>query len=88
MAVLTCVPCWGRDYKSAKAVREDWTAGRDFRICNAFSADDGKAISKAEADAAGITVNIRYKRLTQIRQIKPEKPGAVVRLYDKRAGGA
>jgi hypothetical protein len=32
MRYLSAIPAYGRDYKSAKAVREDWKAGKDFLI--------------------------------------------------------
>ena len=28
---VTAVPAYGRDYKSAAAVKADWQAGKDFR---------------------------------------------------------
>lgn len=66
---LTLTPAYGRDYKNAKAVQEDWDAGKDFIICNAFSPDDGRYISKKDA-TPGMVLNIRYKRLMNIKQIK------------------
>ena len=29
---MTLVPAYGRDYKSAAAVKADWEAGKDFQI--------------------------------------------------------
>jgi len=68
---LTVTPGYGRDYKSAKEVRAAWIAGKDFTIRNAFSADDGRQINRQDADASGVTVNIRYRNLTHICVIKP-----------------
>ena len=65
----TLVPAYGRDYKSAKEVKADWDAGKDFQIANAFSPDDGKYINKADA-RPGQSFNVRYKKLTQIVVIK------------------
>ena len=64
--MLTCVPAYGRDYKSAKAVKEDWNAGKDFIISDLFSGDDGRYINKEDADNAGVKVKIRYNRLTRL----------------------
>jgi hypothetical protein len=68
MTYLTLVPAY-YDYQTAKAVKEAWAAGKDFRVCNAFSPDDGKACNKQDIKGP-ITLNIRYRGLTQIAQIK------------------
>jgi len=57
---LTVTPAYGRDYKSAKAAKADWLANKDFIVQNVFSPWDGKAINKADADASGYKVNIRF----------------------------
>ena len=67
MQYLTAIPSYGRDYKSAKDVRADWEAGKDFTI-STLGADDGRQINKQ--DAQGIVLNIRYKKLASICQIK------------------
>ena len=69
MRYLTCVPAYGRDYTSAKAVKSDWNAGKDFKICDLFSGEDGRMINKQDG-REGEVYNIRYKRLTQICVIK------------------
>jgi len=66
---LTCVPSYGRDYKSQKEVKEAWEAGKDFTINDMSSTDDGRQINKQDA-SPGMTLNIRYKKLTQICVIK------------------
>ena len=66
---LTLTPAYGRDYKSGKEVQADWDAGKDFVINNAFSPDDGRYINKTDAKP-GMVLNIRYKRLMNIKQIK------------------
>jgi len=68
--MLTLSPAYGRDYTSAKAVKADWQAGKDFRI-ESYGPDMGRYIGKEEADAEHLTVMIRYKRLTQLCVIKP-----------------
>ncbi len=61
--MLTVIPAYGRDYKSAKDAKADWAAGKDFMIAT-YGPDDGRYCNKA--DMAGQAVMIRYKRLTQI----------------------
>jgi len=63
---LTLVPAYGRDYTSAKAVREAWAAGKDFQICDMSSRYDGAKINKDNDAPAGTKFQIRYKKLTQI----------------------
>ena len=68
---MTLVPAYGRDYKSKKALLEDWQAGKDFQIADMFSGSDGQTINLQDALTEGLkTVNIRYKRLTQIAVVK------------------
>lgn len=69
MAFLTLVPSYGRDYKSKKDVQTDWDANKDFTINDVMSPDDGRQINKQDA-RKGDTLNIRYKRLTQVHVIK------------------
>lgn len=58
---MTLVPAYGRDYTSQKAVREDWEAGKDFRVVG------GPYINKQDAVDGGIhTVNIRYNNATRV----------------------
>jgi hypothetical protein len=61
---ITLVPAYGRDYKSKKAVLEDWNNNKDFQIADLFSGEDGRYANKQ--DLPDYTVNIRYKNLTQI----------------------
>lgn len=61
---MTLTPAYGRDYTSAKAVKADWEANKDFVIADLFSGQDGRKINKQDAPAG--TYNIRYKKLTQI----------------------
>lgn len=69
---LTIVPAYGRDYTSQKAVREDWNANKDFIIQDISSPDNGRYINKSDAEqfSPGITVNIRYKKMTQVMPVK------------------
>lgn len=68
---LTLVPAYGRDYKSKKAVLDDWDANKDFLIQDISSPHDGRYINKEDAASLkSTTFNIRYKSLTQICVIK------------------
>ncbi len=65
MAHITAVPAYGRDYKSKKAVLEDWEAGKDF-----LDVQTGRYFSKRDAEslcAEGMReVNFRFKRLASV----------------------
>ena len=65
---LTLIPAYGRDYKSKKEVMADWNAGKDFVIAS-YGPSSGRYINKEDAPP-GATLNIRYKRLTQICVVK------------------
>ena len=67
--ILTLVPAYGRDYKSGKEVQEAWDAGKDFQINQFGNPDDGRYINKQDAKP-GMTLNIRYKKLTGVKVIK------------------
>jgi hypothetical protein len=55
-------PAYGRDYKSRKALLEDFYAGKDF--INSTIGTSGRYVSKSELPA-GSRVQFRYKRMTQ-----------------------
>jgi hypothetical protein len=61
---LELTPAYGRDYKSQKAVKEDWNADKDF--VEAFS---GSYINKSGAAAGGYSVTIRYAKLQKVLAI-------------------
>jgi hypothetical protein len=61
----TLVPAYGRDYTSAKAVKADWDAGKDFVINDMSHKDDGRYINKADA-GVGKKYTIRFKRLMNV----------------------
>lgn len=68
---LTVVPAYGRDYKSAKEVKAAWEEGKDFRIEDMSSPDDGRYINKEDAVKNGVgTVNVRYKGNRNVCPIK------------------
>lgn len=68
MTYYSAVPAYGRDYTSKKAVLEAWAAGKDF-IIRSMDSNDGRAVNKADLPA-GVVLNVRYKRLTQVAVIK------------------
>lgn len=68
---MTLTPAYGRDYTSSKAVKEAWAAGKDFIVADFLDPYCGKPINKEDAVSAGLkTVNIRYKKLTQVCVVK------------------
>ena len=64
----TLIPAYGRDYKSARDVKSDFDAGKDFIISDFSHPYDGKPASKR--DLAHGTVNIRYSKLTRVCAVK------------------
>jgi len=61
---------YGRDYKSAKAVREDFDAGKDF-IIRSMGQWEGKSANRADLKSAGETsVQVRYSKDTKVMVIK------------------
>ena len=67
--MITLTPAYGRDYKSAKAVKADWDNNKDFIIADIFHPDSGRYANKA--DLRGECVKIRYQRLTKLIVINP-----------------
>lgn len=63
---MTVTPAYGRDYKSAKAAKADWQAGRDFIINDFFSPYDGKPCNKQ--DMEGRQVMLRFDNLRKVAQ--------------------
>jgi hypothetical protein len=64
---MTLTPAYGRDYKSKKAVLEDFNSDKDFIINDFTSRWDGKPVNKAQLLEEGVhQVNIRYQRLTKV----------------------
>ena len=63
----TLIPAYGRDYKSKKAVLEDFNADKDFILCDISDPYDGKYCNKSDLKKAGKrSVSIRYKNKTMI----------------------
>lgn len=52
---------------SAKAVQDDWAAGKDFMILS-FGPDSGRYINRPQAPE-GVTIMVRYSRMTRITTV-------------------
>lgn len=62
----TVVPAYGRDYKSKAEVLTDWKAGKDFQLQTPFES----GYCSIRDFAPGVTVNIRYKKLSMVLPVK------------------
>jgi hypothetical protein len=60
---VTVAPAYGRDYKSAKAAREDWDSGKDFKLL-----PQGCYCSKRDFDS-DTKIEIRYSKLMKLTVI-------------------
>jgi uncharacterized protein YdaU (DUF1376 family) len=68
---VTVIPAYGRDYTSVAKVAEDYHADKDFIVQDFFSGQDGRAVNKQDAEREGITLMIRYAKLT--KQVASDK---------------
>ena len=66
--MLTLTPAYGRDYTTAKAVKADWDAEKDFIIQQFGHRYDGKPANKPQLK--GERVIIRYNRLMKTVMVK------------------
>ena len=66
MSHTTLIPAYGRDYKSKKAVLQDWNDNKDLMVNDMFHPSDGRYINKTDAQSQPGTYNIRYDRNTKI----------------------
>jgi len=63
---ISAIPAYGRDYKSQKAVKEDWIAGRDFQ-----DARTGQYLSIRDfADDPDVHVSVRYANHTKVVNVR------------------
>ncbi len=60
----TLIPAYGRDYRTAKAARQDWADGKDFVVADHFSRWDGKPANK-DSFPIGSNVTLRFCKLTR-----------------------
>jgi hypothetical protein len=62
VSYLVAVPANGKDYRTGKAVREDWDAGAEFRVKDVSAgAEDGQIITKTQLPG-DVHLTIRYDR--------------------------
>ena len=61
MSYKTVTPAYGRDYRSARAARDDWNNDLDF-----IAQPEGKCINKSQADMYGFTVHIRFAKMRMV----------------------
>jgi len=71
MGTIILVPAYGRDYKSAKAVKADFDADKDFTIQDVSCKWNGKCVNKPQLIEAGYeSCKIRFDQLQQVTIIK------------------
>jgi hypothetical protein len=72
MGYIVLVPAYGKDYKTAAAVKAAWDAGKDFIIASINNRWHGKYCSKNDftnTDPLPEGSYIRYNKLTQLTHI-------------------
>lgn len=61
---LTVLPAYGRDYRTAEEVLNDWNADKDFRISDISCPFDGKYVNRRDAnnypELRTTTFKVRY----------------------------
>lgn len=62
---MTVTPYLGRDYSTMKDARRSWNLDHDWVITDMSNPYDGKPINKAQADAAGLEIQLRFCNLTK-----------------------
>lgn len=67
---MTVTPAYGRDYKSAKEVKADWKAGKDFVIADIMHPNCGAYVNIEDIENTSETVMVRYNKLTKIVQVQ------------------
>jgi hypothetical protein len=70
MRTITLVPAYGRDYTSAKAVKADFEANKDFIIADLFSGSDGRYANKQDLQKDFDQVTLRYSRLAKLTTVR------------------
>jgi hypothetical protein len=69
--MITLTPAYGRDYKSAKAAKEDFAKGKDFLINQYGHPYDGKPANVN--DLEGQQVQLRFCSLRKVCTVKATK---------------
>lgn len=67
---MTLTPAYGRDYKSKKAVMEDFDADKDFVIADIFSGNCGRYVNKSQLVGNESSVTIRYGNKRKVMVVK------------------
>jgi len=67
---MTLTPAHGRDYKSKAEVLAAFNANKDFVIADIFHPNSGAYCNKEDLSGREKSVNIRYRKLTQIVVVK------------------
>lgn len=67
MSAIIVSGAYGRDYKTATAVKLDWEAGKDF-VIRSYGPDMGRYLNKD--DCEGNTVSIRFDNDRKVVLIK------------------
>jgi len=70
MKSLTLTPAYGRDYKNAKSVKDDFGNNKDFIVTDFFNPYDGKPANKSDLTGQYSQVMIRYSNLMKIVVVK------------------
>lgn len=65
---MTLTPAYGRDYKSAKAVKEAFNDNKDFVFNLAYHVDNGRVVNK-EQIPAGTRVVLRYNKFRSVTTV-------------------
>ena len=63
--MMFLIPAYGRDYKSAKAVKADWQAGKDFIVSDISHPYDMKPVSIRDLKQDSYVL-IRYDKLRKV----------------------
>jgi hypothetical protein len=72
-AYITVAPGYGREYKSGKAAKADWDAGKDFIIVDILHSYYGRPINKQDAEESEeriVQVNIRFAQMRKFTVVK------------------
>ena len=70
---ITLVPAYGRDYKSAKVVKEDFKSNKDFEIADVMHPDCGRKTNLGDAVRflpEDTVFNIRFDQMRKICVVK------------------
>ena len=57
----TLTPAYGRDYKSGKALKEDWDANKDFVINNPYGDQICNKTDLTKEHGKGVKLQARFK---------------------------